>query len=111
MNNGDTKELLKILAMVYVLVLLFPALIAWNFSCAMRTEKDPYNCILKLPEQDFNRGYWYDQANQEARLAFCLLSASPVTIWFSHLAECDNPNERFQARGTDLGVIPVSELV
>lgn len=63
MKNGETKKLLKILAVVYVLVLLFPALIDWNFSCAMRTEKDPCNSILKLPDQDFNRGYWYDQAN------------------------------------------------
>lgn len=84
-----------------VLVLLYPALIAWNSSWAMRAEEDPCSCILKLPDQVFNRGC-SDQANWEAHLASCLLSASPVTIWFSHPAECDNPNVRFQARGTNL---------
>lgn len=62
MNNGETKEFLTILAVVSVRVLLFPALIDWNYSCAMRTEKDPCNRILKLPDQDFNRGN-SDQAN------------------------------------------------
>uniref|UniRef100_A0A8C9MGB8 non-specific serine/threonine protein kinase n=1 Tax=Serinus canaria TaxID=9135 RepID=A0A8C9MGB8_SERCA len=39
-----------------VLVLLYPALITWNSSCAMRAEEDPCNCFLKLPGQVFNRG-------------------------------------------------------
>lgn len=72
--------------MVSVHVLLFPALIDWNYSCAMRPEKDPYNVFWNYHIRVLTGGIVIRQIEKHVwRLVFCLQLlwqyASP--IWLS----------------------------